>query len=226
MQTLTLPFNKDKDKFLLLSLPILIGLALGLVMNLLSLKSSIIAIGLISAALIVFFKPFIGFLAMVAMMPMEELTTLGQIGQSFTAIRLLGTVVLLAWLFQVLIGKERIKTNNIFWITVILVGWFLTTSLWAEDRTLSFTRMLVITQLIGLYLITINLVKSKSHFNLILWFYLLGSTAASISAVLNIQESLLLRASVVEGQDPNIFAKATGLGLIISIFCFLRYNYK
>ena len=183
-----------------------------------------IGIGLLSSILI-FRKPFLGLVLFTALIPLEEFTA---INSSFTITKLFGALTFIAWIFHLIKSKEKVKANNVFWVILLFFGWASLSSFWAINKNLSLARIPMLIQLAGLYLICINLIKTRKGLNLVLGSFLAGSIVASFICLFNIctrplwilnpkDSTLLLFVSTCSSQWPNVFARVIGIGLLFSL---------
>lgn len=179
------------------------------------------------AGLALFVRPNAGFVIMLFLIPLEQVFI---IDQSVTVIRIIGIAVFSGWLLRTLLGGKRIRTGTSFWLLVLYLIWCLSSAAWAVDAGLSMNRLETLVQLVALYLMGCNLINSKEKLKFFSTFYLLGVlAAATVSIFSTLASDFTVRASVSELQDPNWYARALGVGLILSIYMIAssaRFSHK
>ena len=77
------------------------------------------------AALLIFYRPYLGLLTMIFMVPMEELVLFSS---GFTAIKVLGILTFTSFYFHCLLRKETIELNvKLFLPLILFLLWASTT---------------------------------------------------------------------------------------------------
>jgi len=165
--------------------------------------------------LAIFKWPIIGLTAMVMIIPAEELTILRS-GRTLTW--LLGVIVLMSWLFAYLSGQNKgidiPKKINILGLVWLL--WSLLSVIWAYDKNLSIIRAINLVQLVTFFILLQIMIRNERQLNMIIKGYFISSCVFALYAISIIKTYGLKRAVLSEAQDPNIFAPAIGMSLVMS----------
>ena len=178
-------------------------------------------IGCIGAAFILF-RPILGLLMMVFFIPIEVLTTFGGVASMS---KIIGLWAFLAWVIHILfMSREPIKTNNIFWLLLVFCIWAWASILWSVNPGASIARFINLAQLIGLFLLIINLIDSKRKLNWLLAFYIFGCLISGLFAMKGFFASgttsgIHGRMSIV-GQNPNALGGLMGIAILFSWYLF------
>lgn len=177
--------------------------------------SLLIAIAALIIPLIIW-KPFLGLICLVLLVPFEELTTFGF---SFTFVRVAGAATFICWLSQVILKRQKIKTDHFFGVALLFLVWSACSLLWSVDRDKGVVAVITITQLVLLYLMSRNLIDSGEKLRVVMGSYVIGAVVAAITAILGVYEAgFATRASIAGMQDPNHFARALSVGLIFTVY--------
>lgn len=173
-------------------------------------------LGVFLAGLAIFLRPVAGFVIMLLLIPLEQVFI---INQSVTVIRVIGIAVFSGWLLRILLGDRKIRTGTSFWLLVLYLIWCVSSAAWAVDAGPSVSRLETIVQLVAFYFMGCNLINSREKLNLFSIFYLIGVLAAVTVSIFSAHAGdFTTRASVSELQDPNWYARALGVGLLLSIY--------
>ncbi|HBC93989.1 MAG TPA: hypothetical protein DCZ10_14110 [Pelotomaculum sp.] len=171
---------------------------------------------------LILWKPFFGLIGMMFMAPFEELTTFGY---SFTLVKVVGVVTFICWLLQVLLKKEKIKTDHFLGVALLFLAWACCSLLWVMNWNKGIAAVATISQLVLLYLMSRNLINSDEKLRVVLVSYVVGAVAAAVIATLGVYEAgFVTRASVSDLQDPNHFARALSVALILTVYLACKYR--
>ena len=176
-----------------------------------------IIIGAMCAAFICY-KPYLGLLGMIFMLPLESILTFSA---SFTAIKAVGIITFASFSVHCLLGKERIEMD--FKVLLPLIVFLM----WATFRVEgNYYSLLKLTQLIFFFVMTIALCsKNNIRIDLIIWIYILGCLIATVmvSSGYLVNSSVNARASL-EGQNANYYAVMNGIGILLLLFLKPRFR--
>ncbi|KPL17499.1 MAG: hypothetical protein AMJ93_14895 [Anaerolineae bacterium SM23_84] len=164
------------------------------------------AIGLIVVA-VTFMEPVFGLYLFVATAFTEALLMFG----SVSAARLLGILVLVAWITRSLAGgRFEIIIPGHAWFAAMLISWGLMSALWAMDAQGLPSALLLLVQLMALYILVINLVNSVRKIKIVLAIIMIVSLALALLTILRVVSGELVEGRVDLGQisvgDPNVQA--------------------
>jgi O-antigen ligase len=176
-----------------------------------------VIIGAIVAAIILY-RPFLGLMAMVFMIPIETVVTFSA---GFTAIKVLGIVTFISFLLSLVRRREKIEINRKIYVPLILL------MLWvALTMEGNFFRLLTLIQLIVFLMMTIALCYNNDRRLILLsWIFIIGCSIATCWASLGYLDSAAIGARAsVPGQNVNKFGNISGMGIIISLFLKERWK--
>jgi O-antigen ligase len=166
------------------------------------------------AAVIIFYRPFMGLVIMFLMIPLEVMVRLST---GFTAIKLIGFITFAAFALHVVLGREKIKIDiKIFVPLILFLIWGLLT---IEGNLSAFIKLI---QLIAFSALTIAFCfKNQKRLFFVLLFLIVGSLIATFMAASGYLDHTTVaervRASVQE-QNTNKFAFSMGIAIILSGF--------
>lgn len=167
--------------------------------------------------------PFIGFLVMIVLIPIEELIVLPS-GQTY--IRLLGIFTFGIWVASILCTRGKIRFA--FMPTILVIFWCLwgiTSFFWAKDQSVVTTRITTMVQLLAFFILFQNLVKTDKRLKIILFAYFCSAVVLSLIGV-GIEfvaiEPLFTpgRLSLSKIQNPNHLSITLGGGLLLIPYIF------
>ncbi len=212
------PF-REKDRTGEQPMPVLLlAVTCGVIMGCLASVTGSILIA-VAAALIIplmIWKPFLGLMGLLLLIPFEELTTFGF---SFTLVRVVGVATFTCWFFQVVLKGQKIKSDLFLWVSLLFLAWSSCSLLWTVDRDNGIVTVLTITQLVLLYLMSSSLIDSGEKLRAVMGIYIIGAAVAAMIATLGAYEAgFATRASVSSLQNPNHFARALSVGLILAVY--------
>ena len=165
------------------------------------------------AAFVIFIYPIIGLLAIVFLIPVE---TMSVFYPSMTVLKLLGLWTFLCFLIKHFRLKKPIKIDKVYWLFLIFLGWALFSLLWAGNISVALICLLTLAQLIGLYILFINLINSKRKMNWIIAVFIIGTIIFSIFALREflIEGTIYYKnRMVLKGNNPNNFGAAVGIAM-------------
>lgn len=169
-------------------------------------------------AAVICYKPYLGLLGMICMLPLEPILTFSA---SFTAIKAVGLITFLSFAFHCLLRKERIEIDlRVFLPLIVFLIWA------AVGVDGNYFTLFKLTQLILFFVMTIALCFSNNRrINLIIWAYIIGCLIAVCMASFGYLSNTAfnVRASL-ETQDANKYAIIIGLGLLLLLFLKPRFK--
>lgn len=177
-----------------------------------------IIIGAICAA-VVFYRPYLGLLVMVFMIPLEASVAFSS---GFTAIKAVGIITFISFGFHILARKERVMLD--FRVLLPLIVFLI----WAAVRFEgNYSTLVKLFQLVLFFAVTISLCSNNSRrIYLIIWAYIIGCLAGICLSALNyLGDSYIGARASLEGQDANTFAAIIGIGMLLVILI-IRPNFK
>ncbi len=155
--------------------------------------------------------PFAGFLLLVALVPFDAVASLGLPG-TLTATRALGVVVMGCWLVSRLARGEVRLPGLPGWLLLLWVAFAATSVLWADDRERTRAALWSVLQLLGLYLVAVDVIDTRRRLEVVLDVLLLSTTAVALLVVWQLPSvEAIERATLRFGAqvfDPNQLAAA------------------
>ncbi len=168
--------------------------------------------------LVLLYSPFIGLLALLALIPGEELTAFIA-GRTFVWV--LGVATFGAWLLQVLVFGKRVKLAAL--PTALVFLWFLwglASTLWASEQGLALGRSIDLAQGLAFLILLQNLIKNDQRLKIVLFTYFTATVLFSLIAIGVGMSEDLKRIVLTEAQNPNALARALGIGLLLAPYVF------
>lgn len=144
-----------------------------------------------------FLQPVFGLYLFVATIFTEALLMLG----SVSAARLLGVLVLAAWITHSLAsGHFEITVPKQGWFAMMFVVWGLVSAIWAMDTQKLFAALLLLIQSLALYILVINLVNTAKKLRTVLAIVVVVSLALALITVFRVLSGELVGGRVDLGQ--------------------------
>lgn len=167
-------------------------------------------------------NPLFGFMLLVALIPIEELTTMGS---GATLVRLYGLPVGAIWLLSTMKAKRQIYQPPGFKLLLVLLLWDSMSLLWAFDPGVAGRRLITEVQLFALYLMGVNLVRTKKQAHALMFLFW---GAALLGAVFALQ-ALFTQHTRISLTDPtgsgaNQFGHLMALCALISVAGTIHYQ--
>jgi O-antigen ligase len=158
--------------------------------------------------------PFLGLVVMVVLIPLEELTTFVA---GRTLIWSLGVGVLATWLSRTLVTRTSFRVA--LWPTVLVGAWTFwgfASVLWAHDTGVALGAALRLTQFFAFFILIQAVVKTNRQLELLVWAMLGTAVVVSLAGIGMALSGDIRRLTLTEVQNPNWFARALGLGFLMS----------
>jgi len=175
-------------------------------------------LGALSGGLILLQWPFVGLLAMVALIPIQEVTVFLS---KHTLVWILGVVVLGAWILRVLYRKEQIRlAARPTAIAILWLFWGVLSFFWAEDQAVALSRAIILAQLIAFFVLFQALVQSDRRFRILLSAYFAVSVLASLFVINTGLFEGFKRASLTEKVNPNHAGQVLAIALLFTPYMF------
>lgn len=167
----------------------------------------------LSAWALVFFSPFIGLMAMIFLIPGEEVTTF--MGGR-TLILVIGVFVFFNWLIQSLLFNIKLRIDKKIIPLVLLWALLgLLSTIWALDKDVSVKRTMDIMQGLAFFILIQNLINDAQKIKIASFVYFYSCVFFSVFAFFRGTSEYLIRYTLSEKQNPNIFARALAIGLLL-----------
>jgi len=171
-------------------------------------------LGALTGGLLLLYFPFIGLLALIVLIPGEELTAFIA-GRTFVWV--LGVATFGAWLLRVLTSGGKVKLNMT--PTALIFLWFLwglVSTFWAQDQAVALARSIDVAQGAAFIILLQNLVKDNQRLKIVLFAYFGATVFFSFIAIGAGISKELKRIVLTEAQNPNALARALGIGLLLA----------
>ena len=153
------------------------------------------------------------------LLPLEELAAFT--GGMVT--KLFGVAVVAGWLLHALLWREPIGAPVIGVPVAAFVFWAALSVLWAVDQSVSLHMLLTYVQLLGLYLLVVNVLRTPGALRHALYAHVAGGVVLAVFGLCLTWEGVLQRgrtAIVVDQQllmEPNAFAAALILPVVVCL---------
>lgn len=157
---------------------------------------------------------FVGFLAMLTMIPAQEATVMAG---GRTLIWLLGIGILGAWSLRTLVKGRLVRVAKGPAIAIgIWLLWCASSIFWAHDQTVSVERIITLAQLTAFFFLIQLMVTTDRRLRIVsLTCFLATVFFASLTIGVGVSAGLR-RAFLIEGQNPNLVARTLGIGLLMA----------
>ena len=175
-------------------------------------------LGALTGGLLLLYSPFIGLLAMIVLIPGEELTAFIA-GRTFVWV--LGVATFGAWLLRVLTSGGKVKLNMT--PTALVFLWFLwglASTFWAQDQVVALSGSIKVAQGAAFIILLQNLVKDNQKLKIVFFAYFGATVLFSLIAIGAGISEAMKRITLTEGQNPNVLARALGIGLLLTPYVF------
>jgi len=167
-------------------------------------------------------SPAIGAALLLFALPLEELAAVSP-GGAITLHKLLGIVVIGAWLVGALVRRRPIRVPVVGIPLAALVLWGATSVLWSFDPGETIRATVTRVQLFGLYLLVVNVLDRPDTLRRALYAHLGGCVVLAVAGLYLAGEGILQAgraALVVDRQlvlEPNAFGGALILPVVVSL---------
>jgi putative inorganic carbon (hco3(-)) transporter len=154
----------------------------------------------------IIFRPVIGLYLMVLSIPLEAMSG---IAESLTAIKLLGWIVLVGWLLNIALTRKPIVFPREGWYLVAFIAWGLISMFWTVAPGFAEKRIFTLLQLLGFYLMVVNLINTKDRIYNLFWALLIGCILATGQSFIYFREAHILggfHKQRISVGNPNYFS--------------------
>jgi len=182
-------------------------LFVGIAAYLVSPKLGILALGLPAAPLLVLY-PQLGLLGVIALIPFDSIASLVP-SRTFTLTRLVGMAVMGGWVVNLLVRRERVTLGTSAILLLAYVAFALISLGWAPDPAESMQRVKTLVQLVLLYCMAVNLLRTPAMIERALDVLLVSTVLVSVVVILQYDPEASSRASLTLGEtntNPNYLA--------------------
>lgn len=121
---------------------------------------------------IILYKPFWGLCLYAFMIPLEDVLI---ITEKFTFLKFIGIFILIGWLLQFFISKQKLYISKPIKLSLFFIAWSFTSFLWASRPELSFNRWISIILLVGVFFLFSQIVITKKMLCYVILSNVLGS---------------------------------------------------
>lgn len=128
-------------------------------------------------AIVLCLKPELGLYLMIAFIPVEAI---GGLGESLTIIKLVGWVVLAGWILNIALTKKQVVLPREGKYLIAFTLWGLVSAFWAVDPDTVIQKIPTYIQLLGFYVLVINIINTRDRIYHLFWALIIGSIIASI----------------------------------------------
>lgn len=182
-------------------------LVAGIAAFLVSPKLGILALGLPAAPLVVLY-PQLGLFAVIALVPFDSIASLVP-SRTFTLTRLVGMAVMGGWVVNVLVRRERVRLGLPGLLLVAYVAFALVSLWWTPDPAGSVQKVKTLVQLLLLYVMAVNLLRTPEALGKALDILLASTTLVALVVIAQYDPEEASRASLKLGEqaaNPNYLA--------------------
>jgi len=190
---------------------------------------NLLGVGIIGILLIILFilNPFWGLLSLSVLFPLQELELFRTAPEQRTYLFFAGIIVACCWLINYLAKKKKTairiagKPVRLF---IIYFFWGTVSLLWAQDKTATFSRLVVFFNMLLLYLIFQDVVRTKRQLKIFTSVYFVALLLYSVTVIKMYLSSSMARISLTEAQNPNSFSRYLAIGLILLPYVLMEWR--
>ncbi|MBT8488491.1 MAG: O-antigen ligase family protein [Gemmatimonadetes bacterium] len=169
----------------------------------------------LGVAIAIFHRPAIGAALILAVVNFEGSVEVAGV----SAVKLLSALCGGILLLRVVVAKSKIKVDLTTWFIALFLTWVAITVFWNPDTTGFSSDLISLCLQAMMYVLIINLVRSKEDLKLALWGYVIGGTVLAIilgetMVVGNFRRSTDME---VAGLGLNLAARMVGLNLLLAL---------
>ena len=168
----------------------------------------------------IIYKPFWGLCLYAFMIPLESVL---KITESFTVLKFFGIFVLIGWILQLFISKQKLYISKPIILSLLLVTWGLISSLWAARPDASLTRFVTFVLVVGSFFLVTQIIDNGKKLYYIVLAYVLGAVISGgfgfYNFILNPNQRIVSFAKA--GQNPGGFGISICLGVIYFFIIYL-----
>ena len=177
---------------------------------------------LFAIPLIIFiiYKPFWGLCLYAFMIPLESVL---KITESFTVLKFFGIFILIGWILQLFISKQKLYISKPIILSLLLVTWGLISSLWAARPDASLTRFVTFVLVVGSFFLVTQIIDNGKKFYYIILANVLGAVISGGFGLYNfiLNPSQRIVAFTEAGQRQGGFGLSIFLGAIYFFIIYL-----
>ncbi len=124
-------------------------------------NKNIFFFSIIPLILVIIYKPFWGLCLYVFMIPLEAIL---QLTENFTILKFFGIFILIGWILQFFISKQKLYISKPIVLSLLLVAWGLISSLWAARPDDSLSRFVTFILVVGSFFLVTQIISNKKSF--------------------------------------------------------------
>jgi O-antigen ligase len=180
-------------------------------------RLGVVVLGL-PVALLVAVSPAAGTAFLLLALPLEELGAMGPGGMP-TLHKLLGVGVVGAWLLQALVRRQSIRVPAMVLPLVAYVVWGGTSALWSVDPATTVRLTVTLVQLLGLYLLLVNVLDTPAALRRALLAHVAGGVLLAVVGLYLVGEGVLQggRAAIVVDRQMLVESNALAAALLLPV---------
>jgi len=168
----------------------------------------------------IIYKPFWGLCLYAFMIPLEIIL---QLTESFTILKFFGIFILIGWILQLFISKQKLYISKPIILSLLLVTWGLISSLWATRPDASLSRFVTFILVVGSFFLVTQIINNKKKLYYIILAYVLGAMISGGFGLYNFIQNPNQRivSFVKAGQNPGGYGISIFLGIIYFFIIYL-----
>lgn len=184
-------------------------------------------IPIIVALILVIINPFWGLLLFVMLIPLES-AFLALEGGTATITRILGFIIIGAWVFQSIFTRNKVKVPTNLKVAIVFLSWGFLSVLWAVNQDVTLEKVQTAAQLLTLALLTVNMVDNKNQLKAILIALFIGCLLATILGLMGIGVKTGSDLLTLQNQGAKEYGSYVGIVFLIGsiIFVFEKSKLK
>lgn len=167
----------------------------------------------------IFVRPGVGAALILGLAPLEGALVVGGLSiMKLTTVLCVGMIVL-----RELLMREGLQLDQLARIMAVFVAWAFTSILWSPDKPGSLDAWVSFTLQSLLYLVVLNMVRSRSDLTLALWGHIVGGLVLAVMLGNSMVTRNFLRRDEFAGLGINLAARLVSLSLLLAV---MQYQYQ
>ena len=192
---------------------VMVALAIGIAISSGQLELVLLIGGGLVVPAVVFWRPAFGAMLILGLAPLEGAVTLG----GTSTAKLVTAFCIAVLVARMLILRVPLEFDRVTGLITLFVGWAFVSILWSVDLENGLESWISFALQSLLYVILLNLVKSKQDLKLAIWGHVLGGIVLSVILSYNIVTRDFLRRDEFGGLGINLAARMASLTLVLTV---------
>lgn len=171
--------------------------------------------GGIVISVVIFKRPAIGAALILGLVHFER----ALIFNGISLVKLLSIVCIGILFARVLIKDKGIRIDRTAWLIALFLAWVAITVFWSSNQSVFLSEFVSLCLQAFMYILIINLIRSKDDLQLALWGHVIGGTVLAVILSITMINLNFVRSTEMEiaGLGINLAARMVGLNLLLAV---------